>query len=228
MVRSGIRTALAVITGCLAVSGAGAVGAEERLPNIVFILADDLGIMDVGAFAERLSDTRAGEFFYEMLHIDALVDKGIAFTQAYANQLCSPTRAAILTGWYATRLGVTTATPRTRTYYNQGLPPPPGYSPHDAFAHADPIDGPLAWRNAHSNTAVSPGPADPAPGPGDLTIRPTSASGTLAATGHGVFNPGTMASRRSPTTTREAPRTSTGGGSGIAASPTTPRCPSRS
>jgi arylsulfatase A-like enzyme len=122
----------------------------------VFILADDLGIMDVGAYATRLSDTKPGELYYETPNIDALVGKSVAFSQAYANQLCSPTRAAILAGRYAARLGVTTATPRTKTYYNQGIKTPPGYSPHDAFGHADRIPGPLAWGNAHSNTAVSP------------------------------------------------------------------------
>lgn len=130
--------------------------AADRPPNIVFILADDLGIMDVNAYATHLSDTTREDRFYETPHIDALVGKGIAFSQAYANQLCSPTRAAILTGVYASKLGVTTATPRTKTYYNQGMEPPSGYSPHDAFAHKDAIKGQLAWGNAHSNTAVSP------------------------------------------------------------------------
>ena len=71
--------------------------AAERPPNIVFILADDLGIMDVGVYATHLSNARLEDRFYETPHIDALVAKGIAFSQAYANQLCSPTRAAILT-----------------------------------------------------------------------------------------------------------------------------------
>jgi len=130
--------------------------AAEQPPNIVFILADDLGIMDVGAYATHLSESKPEERFYETPHIDALTKKGIAFSQAYANQLCSPTRAAILSGRYASRIGVTTATPRTKTYYNQGIEPPSGYSPHDAFGHKDAIRGQLAWGNAHSNTAVSP------------------------------------------------------------------------
>lgn len=130
--------------------------AETDRPHIVFILADDLGIMDVGAYATHLTDTTNDELFYETPNIDSLVDRGIAFSQAYANQLCSPTRAAILTGRVASRIGVTTATPNTRTYYNQGIEPPEGYSPHDAFAHRDRIEGSLAWSNGHTNTAVSP------------------------------------------------------------------------
>ena len=55
------------------------------------------------AYATHLSDTRLEDRFYETPHIDALTGKGIAFSQAYANQLCSPTRAAILTGQYASR-----------------------------------------------------------------------------------------------------------------------------
>lgn len=125
-------------------------------PNIVFILADDLGIMDVGAYAKHLAGRKTEDLYYETPHIDSLVNGGVAFSQAYANQLCSPTRAAILTGRIASRLGVTTATPRTKTYYNQGIKPPDGYSPHDAFAHRDSIAGQQAWLNAHSNTAVSP------------------------------------------------------------------------
>ena len=125
------------------------------VPNIVFILADDLGIMDVGAYAEHFSGRKAEELYYETPHIDSLVERGIAFSQAYSNQLCSPTRAAILTGKIASRIGVTTATPRTRTYYNQGIKPPEGYSPHDAYAHKDAIKQQQAWLNGHSNTAVS-------------------------------------------------------------------------
>lgn len=134
--------------------GTAAVAASP--PNIVFILADDLGIVDVGAYATHLAGRQPNELYYETPNIDSLVGKGIAFSQAYANQLCSPTRAAILSGRIASRLGVTTATPRTKTYYNEGIALPPGYSPHDAFAHKDRIKEPQAWKNGHSNTAVSP------------------------------------------------------------------------
>ncbi len=152
---STLRVALIGLVMCVGLAGTDPSIAEERPPNIVFILADDLGIMDVGAYATHLSNTKPSELYYETPNIDALVEKGIAFSQAYANQLCSPTRAAILTGQYAARLGVTTATPRTKTYYNQGIVPPKGYSLHDAFAHKDAVPGPLAWGNAHSNTVVS-------------------------------------------------------------------------
>ena len=124
--------------------------------NIVFILADDLGINDIGAYATHFTDAETEHLFFETPHLDDLVRSGIAFSQSYANQLCSPTRATILTGRIASRLGVTTATPNTRTYYNQGLPTPEGYDPHDAYAHKDRIEGPLAWINAHANTAVDP------------------------------------------------------------------------
>lgn len=147
----------ACMVAVLAAGAAGAAGADDpKPPNIVFILADDLGIMDVGAYAARLTERKPGELYYETPNIDSLVEKGIAFSQAYANQLCSPTRAAILTGRIASRLGVTTATPRTKTYYNEGITPPEGYSPHDAFGHKDKINRQQAWLNAHSNTAVSP------------------------------------------------------------------------
>ena len=67
----------------------------ERPPNIVFILADDLGITDIGAYARHFTDAKADDLFFETPHLDKLVADGIAFSQSYANQLCSPTRAAI-------------------------------------------------------------------------------------------------------------------------------------
>lgn len=123
-------------------------------PNIVFILADDLGIVDLGSYAVKLASIPDSEHFYETPRIDALAREGVSFSQAYANQLCSPTRAAILTGRIASRMGFTTATPFTQTFYNQGLPVPEGANPHDAYAHKDQIPGSLAWNNAHSNTAL--------------------------------------------------------------------------
>ncbi len=72
---------------------------ENTKPNIVFILADDLGWMDLGCM---------GSTFYETPNIDRLADEGVLFKNAYAaNPLCSPTRASILTGLYPSRIGIT-------------------------------------------------------------------------------------------------------------------------
>jgi arylsulfatase A-like enzyme len=75
------------------------VQAAERKPNIVFILADDLGQRDLGCY---------GSTFYETKSIDALAKSALRFTDAYAAcNVCSPTRAAIMTGKYPQRLGIT-------------------------------------------------------------------------------------------------------------------------
>ena len=88
-----VRVVLLGVAVCLGTSHAENAAATEQPPNIVFILADDLGILDVGAYAIHLSETKADELFYETPNLDALIHKGIAFSQVYANQLCSPTRA---------------------------------------------------------------------------------------------------------------------------------------
>jgi len=67
-------------------------------PNIVFIMADDLGWNDVGF---------SGSANYKTPNIDALAKRGMIFTQAYAaNALCSPTRASIMSGQYPARIGI--------------------------------------------------------------------------------------------------------------------------
>jgi arylsulfatase A-like enzyme len=83
--------------GLLAGSLAGA--QPKRPPNIVFILIDDMGWTDLGCFGTPL---------YQTPHIDKLAQKGMRFTSAYsACAVCSPTRAAVLTGKYPARLHVT-------------------------------------------------------------------------------------------------------------------------
>lgn len=68
-------------------------------PNIVLILADDLGAHDLGV---------TGSSFHKTPHLDRLARTGIRFTQAYsACTVCSPTRAALLTGKYPARLKIT-------------------------------------------------------------------------------------------------------------------------
>ena len=70
-----------------------------RRPNVVFILADDLGWRDLGVY---------GSTYHETPNIDRLATRGLRFTQAYAaNPLCSPTRASILTGLYPARIRIT-------------------------------------------------------------------------------------------------------------------------
>lgn len=72
----------------------------ERRPNVVVFLVDDLGFMDIGA---NNPDT-----FYETPNIDALARRGVRFSSGYAAcPVCSPTRAALLTGKYPPRTGIT-------------------------------------------------------------------------------------------------------------------------
>ena len=72
--------------------------ATARPPNVVFILADDLGWSDLGCYGADLHETP---------HLDQLAREGVRFTQAYAMPVCSPTRASILTGRHAARLHYT-------------------------------------------------------------------------------------------------------------------------
>jgi arylsulfatase A-like enzyme len=72
---------------------------NTRKPNIVFILADDLGWADLTSY---------GSTFYETPNLDRLASMGTRFTQAYAScPVCSPTRASVLTGKYPIKTGIT-------------------------------------------------------------------------------------------------------------------------
>jgi len=73
-------------------------GAPARKPNILFVLADDLGISGLSCYgADR----------YKTPNIDALASGGIRFTHGYTPPLCGPSRAVIMTGRYAFRTGAT-------------------------------------------------------------------------------------------------------------------------
>lgn len=68
-------------------------------PNVIFILTDDMGWTDLGCFGSEL---------YETPNIDRLAREGMKFTSAYsACTVCSPSRAAVLTGKYPARLHLT-------------------------------------------------------------------------------------------------------------------------
>lgn len=83
-----------------------AVSVASGSPNVVLFLVDDLGWMDLGC---------QGSDYYQTPNIDALVKSGVRFTDAYAAcAVCSPTRAAILTGKYPARLMLTQWLPAGR------------------------------------------------------------------------------------------------------------------
>ena len=71
--------------------------ADLPQPNLVLILADDLGLGDVGVYGSELIETP---------HIDALAESGVRFSQAYVSHpVCSPSRAGLITGRYQQRHG---------------------------------------------------------------------------------------------------------------------------
>jgi len=100
----GAAIAVASILVALALAASARAGDEDRTvrkppASFVLVVVDDLGWADLGCTGSR---------FYETPHIDRLAAEGMRFTEAYAAAaVCSPTRAAILTGRYPARLGLT-------------------------------------------------------------------------------------------------------------------------
>lgn len=90
--------AAALITICLASCAAVAADAPAKRPNVVFILADDLGY-------ECLSCN--GSTSYQTPNVDALAAAGVRFTHATCTPLCSPSRVQVMTGRYGFRTGWT-------------------------------------------------------------------------------------------------------------------------
>jgi arylsulfatase A-like enzyme len=68
-----------------------------KRPNVILFLADDMGWMDSGVYGSK---------YYDTPNIDAFAQTGMRFTDAYAHPICSPTRAAILTGKTSARHGI--------------------------------------------------------------------------------------------------------------------------
>jgi len=73
--------------------------AQAEKPNVIFIMADDLGWQDVGFM---------GSQWFETPHLDKLADESLVFTDAYMYPTCSPSRTALLTGRQSFRTGVYT------------------------------------------------------------------------------------------------------------------------
>jgi hypothetical protein len=94
----------------------GVCAGKDKPVNILLIVADDLGIKDLGCY---------GSDFYRTPNLDKLVTQGMRFTRAYAAcPVCSPTRASILTGRYPQRVQLTDALPWDRLYKNPKMVPP--------------------------------------------------------------------------------------------------------
>ncbi len=89
--------AIVAVAACLVMAIAPARSAQ---PNVVLFLVDDMGWMDSSTY---------GSQYYETPNMDRFAKRSMRFTNAYANPLCSPSRASIMTGKHPTRHGILTA-----------------------------------------------------------------------------------------------------------------------
>ena len=114
-----------------------AADANPRCPNFVVIMADDLGYSDIGCYGSEIQTP----------HLDSLAAGGLRFTNFYNTARCWPTRAALLTGYYAQQVrrdkipGVKSGSQGTRPVWAPLLPvalKPQGYrSYHSGKWHVD-------------------------------------------------------------------------------------------
>ncbi|GAA4307152.1 sulfatase [Aestuariibaculum suncheonense] len=87
------------LNGCKVKDGSTSLNKAIKQPNILFILADDLGVHDL---------SYTGSKYYETPNIDRIAKEGVEFTQGYAAcQVCSPSRVSLMTGQFPARHGVT-------------------------------------------------------------------------------------------------------------------------
>jgi len=95
----GLGMVTLAMQGCKSTSVMFSHKMSKNMPNIIFILADDLGFAELGCY---------GNMFNETPNLDKLAAQGTMFNNAYASApVCSPYRAALMTGQYPARVGVT-------------------------------------------------------------------------------------------------------------------------
>ena len=95
--RDFLKTAAGVTAANLVTtSAATAVAPNAPRPNIVLILADDMGFSDIGCFGSEVATP----------HLDSLAARGMMVSQFYNNPRCCPSRASIMTGLYAQQAGM--------------------------------------------------------------------------------------------------------------------------
>ena len=88
-----------LFSGCLFAADSADSAAPAKPKNIVFIFADDLSWVDVST---GNSNGGRGSKFFETPNIDRFAEQSLSFTHAYTQQNCAPTRAALISGQYAT------------------------------------------------------------------------------------------------------------------------------
>ncbi|NWK57013.1 sulfatase [Verrucomicrobiaceae bacterium N1E253] len=93
------RSSIKLISALVCIIPFSVMAAKQEKPNIVVFLIDDLGWADLGCY---------GSTFHETPRLDKLAQSGVRYTRSYsANPVCSPTRAALMTGKAPQRLGIT-------------------------------------------------------------------------------------------------------------------------
>ena len=87
--------AILKLAACFALLGGAPGSLAETPPNIIVIMADDMGWSDLGCYGGEIPTP----------HIDSLAEDGLRFTQFYNNAVCGPTRVSLLTGLYPQQVG---------------------------------------------------------------------------------------------------------------------------
>ena len=95
----------------LSLAATAASGAVAKPPNIILIMADDMGFSDIGCYGSEIATP----------NLDRLAKGGLRFTQFYNGARCCPTRAALLTGLYPHQAGI------GHMVENRGAPSYQGY-----------------------------------------------------------------------------------------------------
>jgi len=127
--------------------------AEAAKPNVVLFLADDMGWMDCGVYGSK---------YYETPNIDRFAKRAMRFTNAYADPLCSPSRASIMSGKHPARHGILTASGHQppqedgHVFFPQSAPPTKPMLTPESKNYLDPSEITLAetlrasgYRTAH-------------------------------------------------------------------------------
>lgn len=132
-----------------AVQAGGTAGSPAKRPNVIFILADDMGFSDVGCYGGEIKTP----------HIDGMAKEGTRFTQFYNMARCCPTRATLMTGVYPHQAGVGDMN------QDRGIPPYQGELNDKCITIAENLKqagyhtGMVGkWHLVHTTIASVPGP----------------------------------------------------------------------